>query len=886
MNFKTFNKITGLFVFLFATVIYIMTVQPTLSFWDCGEFIACAFTVGVPHPPGAPLHTLVGKIFTMIPTSPDIGLRMNYLSVIASSLCALLLYLFTVKVINNWKGAPKNLYSILMVCGASAIGALSYAFSDSFWFNAMEAEVYGFGTFLIGLCAYIMMVWWEKADEPGSDKYLLLLCYVCGLALGIHLLVAQMIFVAGLLFYFRRYTYTRNSLLIAIGVSAVAFFIVYPGIVKKFPSMLNVSGMIGIVIIGLLLFGIYYGRAKKMAMLSLFCLSVFLVILGYSTYVSVLERSAVQNMPIDENNPDNLPVLLSYLNREQYGEQPLILPRRYSHEPQHTRTWDNYTGDFDFMWRYQIKEMFLRYLFWQYIGRAGYDQGDQWDFSKFYAIPMAFGLLGIWIHFRRDWKMAFVFMMMFIAMGVVTALYQNQQDPQPRERDYFYVGAFMVYSMWIGIGVYGLIELIREKLNKETMMAGGTLILAASFIFVPINMLRVNYPKQDRSKNYFPYDYAYNILQSVEKDAILFTNGDNDTFPLWCLQAAYGIRTDVRIVNLSLAQTEWYNIQLKNERPYGALPVPFTMTDTQLRKIAPDRWDPKTVLSIDLPKTAFPDSMRNRSDLPTKFTWNYQGYPYQQGDGGKPMQIVRGSDIVMMDILKANKWERPIYWCATVSNDNYLGLSEYLSMQGMAQKLYPFKVGSVSTGITVDTAITRKCLFDNPEDASKTPRYGFKFRGLTDASIFYDENHQRMISSYRNIFLKLAETYAQDSTKYNLVQQTLDRMEQVISPKAIPMDYRMEYYVAMLYRNIHNDNKYNELIGDVIVQAEKEIQVSKTINPNDYYNPYRILLDAYESKKDYNNALRIIEVLKSYSRNDPGLQQREQDIRSKMSQGK
>lgn len=883
MNFKTFNKITGLFVFLFSVIIYIMTVQPTLSFWDCGEFIACAFTVGVPHPPGAPLHTLVGKIFTMLPTSPDIGLRVNYLSVFSSAFCVLFLYLFSVKVINNWKGNPNNFYQIFTVCISAAIGALSYAFCDSFWFNAMEAEVYGFGTFLIGLCTYLLMVWWEKADEPGSDRYLLFMCYVVGLALGIHLLVAQMIFVAGLLFYFRRYTYTRNSLIIAFLISSVAFFIVYPGIVKKFPSIINVSGIFGVIILGLVIFGIYYGRAKKIAMLSLFCLSVFLVILGYSTYISVLQRSAVTNLPLDENNPDNLTTLLSYLNREQYGEQP-FLDRRYSPEPQHRPTWENYTGDFDFMWRYQINHMFTRYLLWQYVGRAGYDQNDGIDY-KFLGIPMALGLLGIWVHFRRDWKLAFVFMMMFIAMGVVTALYQNQQDPQPRERDYFYVGAFMVYSMWIGIGIYGLIEMIREAMKKETFMAGGALILAASFVFVPLNMLKVNYHYQDRSKNYFPYDYAYNLLQSVEKDAIIFTNGDNDTFPLWCLQAAYGIRTDVRIVNLSLAQTDWYNIQLKNERPYGALTVPFTMTDAQLRKIAPDRWDPKTVLSLEVPVKAYPDSMRTKPNLPAKITWNYQGMDYNAQ--GQAIKIARGSDFVMLDILKANKWERPIYWSTTVTSDNYLGLSEYLAMQGMAQRLYPFKVGSTATGIAVDTVLMRKSLFDTPSEPSKTPRYGFKFRGLTDASIFYDENHMRMINTYRNLFLKLAETYAQDSTRYNLAEQTLKRMDEVISPKAVPMDYRMQYYVALLYKNVKNEAKFTELMDDVIKQAENEIRTSKEkINPNDYYNPYRLLLEAYENRQDYNNALRIIDILKQYNRNDPTIIQREQLIRSKMNQGK
>ncbi len=886
MNFKTFNKITGLFVFLFSTVIYIMTVQPTLSFWDCGEFIACAFTVGVPHPPGAPLHTLVGKIFTMLPTSPDIGLRMNYLSVFSSALCVLLLYLVAVKVINNWKGNPKNFFDTFVVCVASAIGALSLAFGDSFWFNAMEAEVYGFGTFLIGLCTYLMMVWWEKADEPGSDKYLLLMCYIVGLALGIHLLVAQCIFVAALMFYFRRYTYTRNSLILGLAGASIAFFIVYPGIVKKVPSLINVSAIFGVIMLGLLAFGIYYGRAKKMATLSLFCLSVFLVILGYSTYVSVLQRSAVTNLPIDENNPDNLTTLISYLNREQYGDQP-FLDRRYSQEPQHAPTRDNYSSDMEFMVKYQINHMFNRYLLWQYVGRAGYNQDDGVAMWKFFLVPFVLGIVGLVYHFYRDWKLAFVFTMMFLAMGVVTALYQNQQEPQPRERDYFYIGAFMVFSLWISIGVMGIVRLIQKTLEEKGKAGMAkiaiVIVLIASFGLVPIQMMAKTYHYQDRSKNYFPYDYAYNLLQSVEKDAILFTNGDNDTFPLWCLQAAYGIRTDVRIVNLSLAQTEWYNIQLKNERPYGSLPVPFTMSDTQLKKLMPTQWNPKTPITIDVPVTAYPDSMRKRPDLPAKLTWTFQGTQYN--DRGTPIQILKGSDIIMMDILKANKWERPIYWSTTVTNENYLGLSDYLAMQGMAQKLYPFKVGSQTTGITVDTLLTRKSLFDSPSEPSKTPRYGFKFRGLTDPSIFYDENHIRMISSYRNLFLKLAETYAQDSTKFNLAEQTLDRMEQVISIKAVPMDYRMEYYVAMLYKNLKNDKKYNELIDDVIEQAKKDLDK----NPrsfSDYYNPYKMLLEIYETKGDYPNALDVLGKLRQFYPGDPNLTKREQDLRAKMNPGK
>ncbi|MBK6876576.1 MAG: DUF2723 domain-containing protein [Ignavibacteria bacterium] len=383
MDFKLLNRIFAGFVFLFATIVYVMTVQSTFSFWDCGEFIACAYTLSVPHPPGAPFFTLVGKFFSMFPTSEDIGLRVNYLSVISSSLCVLFLYLITEKVIKNWKGMPSSTGEAFLICGAAAVGALSYAFSESFWFNALETEVYAMGTFLIGLCMYLLMLWWEKADEPGSDKYLLLVAYVVGLSIGIHLLVAQCIFLAGLFFYFRRYEYEPKTFLIAIALSSIAFFIVYPGIVKKFPTLMSGSVLIGVLAIGLILFGVYYARVNKNPVLSLLALSLFLIILGYSTYISILLRADVKDLPINENTPNNIETLLSYLNREQYGQQPLLLPRRYSQEPQHQAIYQNYSTDMEFMWKYQINHMFNRYWFWNYIGREGYNQNDGVDFKSY-----------------------------------------------------------------------------------------------------------------------------------------------------------------------------------------------------------------------------------------------------------------------------------------------------------------------------------------------------------------------------------------------------------------------------------------------------------------------------------------------------------------------
>jgi hypothetical protein len=876
MNFKQINRITGAIVFVFSSIIYILTVQPTMSFWDCGEFLACAYRLAIPHPPGAPFHVLVGKIFTMLPFVEDIGLRMNYLSVFSSSLSVLLLYLVSIKVIKNWKGGFKTNFDYVTVAVASAIGALSYAFCDSFWFNAMEAEVYGFGTFLITLCVYVMMIWWERADEKGSDKYLIFVAYVVGLSIGIHLLVVQCIFILGLLFFFRRYEYSLKNLLIAVGISMVSFFAVYPVIVKKMPSAISsmpVAG--GIVILIILIAGIYYSVKTKSAILNLVFLSLFFVILGYTTYISVLQRSSVSNIPLDNSNPDNMERLLSYLNREQYGDQPLILPRRYMKDGMHERTWKNYSSDMEFMWKYQINHMFNRYLFWQYIGREGYHQDDGVDFSKFYAIPFLLGLFGLFYHFKKDWKMGFVFLSMFILMGVVTALYQNQQDPQPRERDYFYEGAFYVYSLWIGLGVFGIIELLKEKLKSSALIPATSVVLLLAFVFVPLNMLRVNYKYQSRAGNFFPYDYAYNILQSCEKDAILFTNGDNDTFPLWCLQAVYGVRQDVTLVNLSLAQADWYMIQLKNEKPYGSLSVPMTYTDDQIVKISKQGymiWDENKLVAIDIPANAFPDSLKKSKNISDKLVFKVPATIRQKAENNQVITAIKTSDIMMLDILKANKWQRPVYYSVTVSPDNYLGLNDYLLVEGMAQKLYPYQVGTKNVyALPVDFEKMKKNLIvDNDITPSQTPQSGFRFRSLSNKDIFFDDVQTRMIEMYRTLYTWYAGALIEDSTNMNYAKVVLEKMEKNVPKDLIPMDYRQKYIVAMFYYKLGDNIKFEEYAKDAYKEAFA-VRLSNKSNLQSYYNPYRILFDILEARGDFKGEM---DLLKELNPNDPSVKQK------------
>jgi len=847
MDFKWINRIAGAIVFLFAFIVYAITVQPTMSFWDCGEFLACAFTVGVPHPPGAPLHILVGRIFTMLPIASDIGLRMNYLSVLSSAFTSLLLYLVIVRVIKNWRGTPENLFDKFVIVASGIIGALSLSFSDSFWFNALEAEVYGFGTFLLALSVYIMMVWWDNADKPHSDKYLLMLAFVCGLALGIHLLVIQIVFIAGLMFYLKRFQFSWKGFAIAIVLSAASFFVFFPGITYGIPQLLSgkftiwVIYLIIVVLIGIFTYKLYPQISR------LILLSIILAVIGYSTYLSAMMRAQVNDIPIDNNNPDNLERLISYLGREQYGEQPLIWPRRYSQEPMHQRTWKNYSSDLEFMLNYQINEMYNRYLLWQYVGRESYEQGAGVDFSKFYAIPFLLGMLGVFYHFRKDKRLAFVFLSMFLLMGVVTALYQNQQDPQPRERDYFYIGSFFAFSMWIGLGVAGLSEVFKDFIKSKAYKPAISVFLLLAFIFVPLNMLRVNIKYQSRAGNYFPYDYAYNLLQSCDKDGILITNGDNDTFPLWCLQAVYGVRTDVRVVNLSLGQIDWYNLQLKNERPYGALTVPMTFTDNQLKNLRPSEWDENKIISIDVPPNAYPDTMKSKPD---KLNFRIPA-TIRVNQGGRAITAVRANDLLVLDIIRANNWKRPIYFSMTVSEDYYIGLNEYLLIEGMAQRLVPYKVGDPAYGSGINIKKTEQDILQPASSISKEPQAGFLYRGLNNPNIFYDQTQRRMIDGYRMLFLRLAHKYQDAKDNANVIK-TLNAMEEYIPSKVISLDYRFKFDIAMMYLAAGDKNKfemYAKESEEAALEDRKNIKSARELQ--NYYNPYRILIDIYESRGDY-----------------------------------
>ena len=969
MNYKLLNRIFASVIFLISAFVLFSTVQPSVSFWDCGEFIAAGYYLQVPHPPGAPFISILDRIFSLLPIAGNIGLRVNVISVLSSAFSIMFLYLIAVKLIENYRGKkPETIWEAVSTYTAAAIGALSFSFSDTFWFNGVEAEVYAMSTFLFAFVTWLMMQWNERADEKDNEKYILMIAYIIGIATGVHLMSVLAIVPVVMIILFRKYVeneeetkktgliflihvaiilivafamwgsqtsstpptmqeyldydsrfkmiilgisvvimgvfwkkiFNKNSFYLPLIIGGIALFAVYPGVVKILPGVLAdiasnndfLGAFLFLVILGLLGFGVYYATKEKKPTLHLIFMSFCFILLGFTTFSMVIIRANV-NPPMNENQPDTFSELVTYLNREQYGDFPTF-KRRFSTDGMHQRTFANYSSDLDFFWRYQMNHMMTRYWLWNYAGRESWVQDAGVDIAPFngignifggilgihfagkvkdslYGIPFLLGLLGIYFHFRKDWKMASVFMITFILMGYLTAFYQNQQNPQPRERDYFYVGAFFVFSIWIAIAVKELTALVSYKLKDSTFRNAGIAgILALGVIFVPINMLKTNYFTHDRSNNWVPWDYSYNLLQSCDQNAILFTNGDNDTFPLWYLQDVEGVRRDVKIANLSLLNTSWYIKELKNDDPYHVGTVKIRMSDEQIDQIQPIRWNTQSV-TIAVPK---PDSNRTLKDLFQKYDIADSGimksgtitWTMKPTLGSGNVKGIRVQDIMVKEIVEANAWQRPIYFAATVSQDGKIGLDNYLKSEGMASRLVPEKS---SGGFDfINPEIMQKQIKENP-GYSKTYKPGFKFRGLNNPNIFFDDNHQRMTQNYRNAFVSLAFYYL-NHKKDQLAINTLDEMEKRLPRKIIHIEYPLLYNIANMYYNGGDTSKAQQLYSEVEADALDDMEANPS-NLSSYFSPYRILLDLYEKEGEYAKLVDIWKRIRVYYPEDPGV---------------
>ncbi|MEE9225832.1 MAG: DUF2723 domain-containing protein [Bacteroidota bacterium] len=877
MENKTLNRIVAAIVFLTSSVVYFLTMAPTVVFWDVGEFIAAAWMLQVPHPPGSPLFLLVSRVVLMIPFFADVAVRAHSISAITSALTVTLLYLVSVKVMMHFRKRPESVWDKVSVYGAGAIGALSLAFGTTFWNNAIEAEVYGFSMLFVALIVWLVMQWYERADQPGNEKYILLIAYLIGLSLGVHLLALLTIFTVLMIIYFRNYEIDWATFLKFGIVAVVVFFVVYPGIVKWFASLMaedsNFLRALPYLAVGAALYGIYYSIKKKLRLLNITMLSFILIIIGYSTYTMVIIRSNAEP-PMNENEPRSLTQLVRYLNRVQYGNAPVIA-RRYDRDPEKVAAMSRYSSDLDFMWRYQINHMYVRYLLWNYVGAAGDTQDSGVSWRDTWGIPFLLGLVGVYYHFRRDWKMAMPFAVMFIVMGTVLALYQNQQEPQPRERDYFYVGSFFVFSLWIALGIHGILESIRSLAQRKeiTGLAAGA-FFGISLAAVPLNMFRVNWHDHDKSRSYVAWDYSYNMLQSCAENAVLFTNGDNDTFPLWYLQDVEGIRRDVRIVNLSLVNTPWYIRQLKYQKPYGTPRVPISLTNAQIAAIRPGSFEPRDV-ELPVPPEAYEAFGITDTSITNLGMIRWRMKPTVQfGDVG----ALKVQDLMVYDISRTSNWKRPVYFAVTVAPSSKLGLDRYLRMDGLALRLTP--ATSSDPGYDISEEIIRENLFEEPERFSREPRYGFRWRGLNDSTIYFDDTERRLMLNYRNAFFQLAFHYADRNDRTEALN-TLARMDEVISEKAFPIDWRFIQPLAILYRRLgdlkrfeHYAAKLEEISWQMIERGQPD--------PRSPFNPYFMLLDLYELQQRYTDALKVLNRLAILYPNDAGVKNRIAQLRAQM----
>lgn len=901
---RNLNRYIAFSIFALSFALYALTAQESVSFWDCAEYAATAPALEVPHPPGAPLFVLLGRFAIMGTFVNDPAFRINLVSSLASALAVMLLYLIGVKVISRWEGFPTDTREAVLVFGSAGIGALTLAVSDTFWFNAAESCLFASAMFFIALMIWLALVWYEKWEEPGASRYLLLVAYVLGLSCGIHQLCLLAFFPLAAIIFFRYFEFEWKRFLKFLVVTGAAFAVIYPGIVRWIVSALSGNLSIGPIdiensslvkltpILGVI-GAIYFTRLavrRKNLLVSSALTAALMVVLGYSTYALVVVR-ANAFPPINENSPVNMARLSSYIGRDQYGKQPAIWPRRWSSEPQYQKSYEKYSSDLDYFWNYQLGHMFFRYIGFNFIGRQGDAQDSSVELlgnrgrsesenygypASYYGIPFLLGLFGLWYIFEQDWKFGLVFLTMFVMMGFALAVYFNMAEPQPRERDYFFVGAFFVYALWIGIGASGLLKSSIQKFGWVTRKTGVTVLLTGLVLTAgPLNMFRENLFSHDRHGNFSALDVSYDILQSCPPNTILFTGGDNDTFPLWYLQEALGVRTDVRVVCLSLSNTGWYLLQLKHETPQ----VPIGLSDPQIEEIANAgaiQWESKkirmAVLADVYRKFGIEDSSASYK--------SYIEYTLQPTLQFGDIHALRVQDIMVNNIVSTNKWNRPVCFTTLTPPSDFIGLQGYFRRIGLVYEVTPVPDNG-SYYDAMDVSLMRKCLFSDNANIVDGQKFGFIYEGLNISGVYYDSNARNTISAIRDSFLTLAIYYQAHGDLTNSLS-VLNEMEKRIPLAAIPMDYRLTEYISRLYFALGDKSHFREYADSAERGALAAIDYSQSGNED----AYGVLLNIYTMEVDYSKSLALLKKLQSMYPGDPGIASRISVLESQVSKSK
>ncbi|HNW98902.1 MAG TPA: DUF2723 domain-containing protein [Bacteroidales bacterium] len=1017
-NYKLLNNIIGWAVFIAASAVYILTSEPTASFWDCGEYIATAYKLQVGHPPGAPMFQLMGRFFSLFAFN-DVTLvarMVNTMSALVSGFTILFLFwsitMFSKKVI--LKSGEMTTAKMYAVFGSGIVGALAYTFSDSFWFSAVEGEVYATSSFFTAIVFWAILKWDENAEDRYSIKWVILIAYLMGLSIGVHLLNLLAIPAIVFVFYFRKKELSWKDFFIASGISLIllvlVMYVIIPQTVDLFAKsellFVNTLGLpfnsgsvffalllVSIITVGLLYTGkptsklkiiliilaaifeiiilststsfvSFMGRAivtgaiiaffiknkNRMQLANTIILCVTFLLIGYSTFLILIIRSNAKT-PINENAPNNAIALLAYLNREQYGDWPLfygpyysaprnpqsewddgspvyarddkagkyviiedrknaiptydkdyctIFPRMWSsdgslHHPESYKDWANVKGkatytdpetgettsidkpnfidNLAFFFKYQIGHMYLRYFMWNFVGRQndiGNTDGNaiegNWysgikfidsrlgsqdnipsnlvnkGMSRFYFLPLILGFLGFYYHLNKHTNDSLTVMFLFFMTGFAILVYLNQPPNQPRERDYAYAASFYAFAIWIGMGVLALFEWLSKKANPKIVAIAVTVVC---FFSVPYVMAKEGWDNHDRSHRYTCVDFASDYLNSCAPNAILFTNGDNDTFPLWYAQEVEGIRTDVRVCNLSLLNTDWYIDQMKR-KAYDSDPVPFALTHDRYKEgtldylyFIPNEQVPGYIdlkklfdfIATDNPDAKFQSQIGPVDYFPTEnfripvdsaTVVNNGTVPKDKIDSIVPAiewkikekgnYGVYKSNLMILDLLAHNDWKRPVYFVSTSSPNTYLGLNNYLQLEGLAYRLVPVKskntdgeIGFVNTSIMYDNLMNK-----------------FKWGNFNDTSLYFDETVLITARSLKTSFTRLADALS-DEGKYDSAVKVLDKCEEIFPEKNLPYDY-LECYVAQSYYKAKAFEKAKKITSYMIDLYEKNLK--------------------------------------------------------------
>ncbi|MBO4590704.1 MAG: DUF2723 domain-containing protein [Bacteroidaceae bacterium] len=1044
-HFRLVDNLMGWLTFAIAAIVYCSTVEPTASFWDCPEFITTAYKLEVGHPPGAPFFMLTANLFTQFVNDPaKVALMVNMMSALFSAACIMFLFWsisHLARKLVGEDGKVQTLTQLITVEASALTGALVYTFSDTFWFSAVEGEVYAYSSLFTAVVFWLMLKWEDHADEPGSDRWLILIAYLTGLSIGVHLLNLLCLPALVLIFYYRKVqNATMKGALLWLAGSAVlicaVLYGIVPGIVKvggwfellfvntfnlpfntgvivyiamlvavvlwsiwetikqKSRTRMVLSYMLSVAMLGIPFYGygwvsIFWGivvlAALYVALIwknngkhvvtarlmntSLLCM--LMIMIGYSSYAVIVIRSSA-NTPMDQNSPEDIFTLGTYLSREQYGDRPLfygpaytsqvllkpegnycvpvskqgapvyqrkekktpdepdryeiqryktdyvyqqnmLFPRMFSAD--HARAYESWMGgvkgttksyercgntvqiktptqleNLRFFLSYQVNFMYWRYFMWNFAGRQNDQQSyGEWehgnwitgipfidnlrlgDQSKlpselrenkghnvFYCLPLLLGIIGIlWQLFKNDEenrgegeKQFGVVFFLFFMTGLAIVLYLNQTPMQPRERDYAYAGSFYAYSIWVGLGVAGIARGLRKLLKDEKVSTA----LACLCILVPVQMASQTWDDHDRSGRYTCRDFGRNYLESLSKGnfPIIYTNGDNDTFPLWYAQETEGFRTDARVCNLSYLQTDWYIDQMK--RPaYDSPPVPIHWSRLQyvagtregvtvqpgtlesflnspeyqdnpelyrdmlgddpfeLKNII-DKWilndnpdmrfipTDSIVVTVDKEAVRRSGMMIAADSIPDKMHISLKG-----------KRTVYKSELMMYEMIAQCNWERPIYMAMTVGSENKATVQDFFVQEGLAYRITPFNTKKSGKDIDSDK------MYENLMTR-------FAFGGIDEPGIYLDETVMRMCSTHRRIFATLASQLLQEG-KPEKAAEVLEKAEKEIPSYNVPHSYASgSITMAYTWSTIGEKEKAAAIASPLATQAKEYIE--------------------------------------------------------------